>query len=103
MAGCISVCRSSAWSNQIIAGAYWVHADQVSKTASTCEFLTTGSSMVRGETIFIQPSRLEVGLAILFRIDESCVNNHSRQVEESALLTSDGVDEEDRQKEGKHV
>ncbi|KAL8001530.1 hypothetical protein Plhal703r1_c18g0082361 [Plasmopara halstedii] len=25
--------HSSAWSNQIIAGAYWVHADQASKTA----------------------------------------------------------------------
>ncbi|CEG41796.1 Predicted RNA-binding protein [Plasmopara halstedii] len=99
----MSVCRSSAWSNQVIAGAYWVHADQVSKTAPTGEYLTTGSFMVRGKKNFIQPSRLEVGLAILFRIDESCVNHHSRQVEESALLTSDGVDEEDRQKGGKDV
>ncbi|KAL7688937.1 putative NFACT protein [Plasmopara halstedii] len=75
--------RNSAWSNQVIAGAYWVHADQVSKTAPTGE--------------------LPVGLAILFRIDESCVNHRSRQVEESALLTSDGVDEEDRKKGGKVV
>ncbi|KAL7688940.1 putative NFACT, RNA-binding domain-containing protein [Plasmopara halstedii] len=99
----LSVCRSSAWPNQIIAGAYWTHADQVSETAPTGKYLTTGSFIVRDKKHFIQPSRLEVGLAVLFRIDESCVNNHSRQVKDSALLTSDGVDEEDRKKGGKDV
>ncbi|KAL8001541.1 putative NFACT, RNA-binding domain-containing protein [Plasmopara halstedii] len=86
-AGCMSVCRSSAWSNQIIAGAYWVHADQVSKTAPTGEYPTTSSFMVRGKKSFIQPLRLKVGLAIFF----------------PALLTSDGIDEAERGMGGKDV
>ncbi|OQR81173.1 hypothetical protein ACHHYP_16685 [Achlya hypogyna] len=76
-AGCMSVCRSNAWANQVVAGAYWVHADQVSKTAPTGEYLTTGSFMIRGKKNFIPASRLEMGLAIVFRIDESSVANHA--------------------------
>ncbi|KAF1336097.1 Nuclear export mediator factor, partial [Globisporangium splendens] len=75
-AGCMSVCRSNAWTSQVIAGAYWVHADQVSKTAPAGEYLTTGSFMIRGKKNYIQPSRLEMGLAIVFRVDESSVANH---------------------------
>lgn len=102
-AGCMSVCRSNAWTNQVIAGAYWVHADQVSKTAPSGEYLTTGSFMIRGKKNFIQPSRLKMGLAILFRIDESCVGNHSLQVKRSALHTSDGVEEVGKESEGEDV
>uniref|UniRef100_K3WCD0 Ribosome quality control complex subunit 2 n=1 Tax=Globisporangium ultimum (strain ATCC 200006 / CBS 805.95 / DAOM BR144) TaxID=431595 RepID=K3WCD0_GLOUD len=75
-AGCMSVCRSNAWTSQVIAGAYWVHADQVSKTAPAGEYLTTGSFMIRGKKNYIQPSRLEMGLAIVFRVDESSLANH---------------------------
>ncbi|KDO27470.1 hypothetical protein SPRG_07059 [Saprolegnia parasitica CBS 223.65] len=75
-AGCMSVCRSNAWANQVVAGAYWVRADQVSKTAPTGEYLTTGSFMIRGKKNFIPASRLEMGLAIVFRIDESSVAHH---------------------------
>jgi NFACT protein RNA binding domain len=28
-AGCMTVCRSNAWSQKIITSAWWVHADQV--------------------------------------------------------------------------
>ncbi|TDH72696.1 uncharacterized protein CCR75_006046 [Bremia lactucae] len=84
-AGCMSVCRSNAWTSQTISGAYWVHADQVSKSAPTGEYLTTGSFMIRGKKNFIQPSRLEMGLAILYRIDESCISNHTGLVEEREL------------------
>ncbi|CAK4148450.1 unnamed protein product [Aphanomyces euteiches] len=82
-AGCMSVCRSNAWANQVVAGAYWVHADQVSKTAPTGEYLTTGSFMIRGKKNYIPAARLEMGLAILFRIDESSVRNHIDDPEES--------------------
>uniref|UniRef100_M4B7J3 Ribosome quality control complex subunit 2 n=1 Tax=Hyaloperonospora arabidopsidis (strain Emoy2) TaxID=559515 RepID=M4B7J3_HYAAE len=92
-AGCMSVCRSNAWSSQVIAGAYWVHADQVSKAAPAGEYLTTGSFMVRGKKNYIQPSRLEMGLAILFRIDESCVSQHTRLNEEGVLHVADDNDE----------
>ncbi|KAJ0391869.1 hypothetical protein P43SY_011914 [Pythium insidiosum] len=81
-AGCMSVCRSNAWTNQVIAGAYWVHADQVSKTAPAGEYLTTGSFMIRGKKNYINPSRLEMGLAIVFRLDESSIVNHKVDTDE---------------------
>lgn len=84
-AGCMSVCRSNAWTNQVIAGAYWVHADQVSKTAPSGEYLSTGSFMIRGKKNYIQPSRLEMGLAILFRLDESSVANHRVDADDDEL------------------
>ncbi|KAF0686277.1 Aste57867_21883 [Aphanomyces stellatus] len=96
-AGCMSVCRSNAWSNQVVAGAYWVHADQVSKTAPTGEYLTTGSFMIRGKKNYIPASRLEMGLAIIFRIDESSVRNHiGDQDEEDDDQHHDGQGDESR-------
>ncbi|RLN49215.1 hypothetical protein BBJ28_00006339 [Nothophytophthora sp. Chile5] len=99
-AGCMSVCRSNAWTNQVIAGAYWVHADQVSKTAPAGEYLTTGSFMIRGKKNYIQPSRLEMGLAILFRIDESCITNHLPQGEGGISVALDESEEEDEVEKG---
>jgi len=99
-AGCMSVCRSNAWTSQVIAGAYWVHADQVSKTAPAGEYLSTGSFMIRGKKNYIQPSRLEMGLAILFRIDESCVRNHARQGEGRVQRTPEGPESEDEGQNG---
>ena len=66
MAGTMTVCRSVAWSCGIIANAWWVQAHQVSKTAPSGEYLTTGSFMIRGKKNFLHPKRLEMGLAMLF-------------------------------------
>jgi len=41
-AGNLSVCCSSAWDSKAGMGAWWVNADQVSKTAPAGEFLPTG-------------------------------------------------------------
>jgi predicted ribosome quality control (RQC) complex YloA/Tae2 family protein len=79
-AGWMSVCRSHAWASQVIAGAYWVHADQVSKAAPSGEYLATGSFMVRGKKNYVNPSRLELGLGIVFRVDEA--SRGERQVED---------------------
>ncbi|KAI9913755.1 hypothetical protein PsorP6_006139 [Peronosclerospora sorghi] len=97
-AGCMSVCQSSAWTSQVIAGAYWVHSHQVSKTAPAGEYLTTGSFMIRGKKNYIPPSRLEMGLAILFRIDESCVANHARRSEGRIHQEAERSNEEDVEK-----
>lgn len=75
-AGTMTVCRSAAWSSHVLTSAWWVYHDQVSKTAPSGEYLTTGSFMIRGKKNFINPSRLEMGLAILFKIDESCIARH---------------------------
>ena len=43
-AGHMCMCRSSAWKSRTITSAWWVYHNQVSKTAPSGEYLTTGSS-----------------------------------------------------------
>lgn len=50
--------------------------DQVSKTAPTGEYLTTGSFMIRGKKNFLPPSYLILGLSFLFRLEDGCIENH---------------------------
>lgn len=75
-AGTLSVCCSNAWNAKAGMGAWWVNADQVSKSAPTGEFLPTGSFMVRGKKNFLPPAQLVVGFAILFKISEDSVAQH---------------------------
>lgn len=75
-AGQACVCRSAAWSAKIVASAWWVHPEQVSKTAPTGEYLTTGSFIIRGRKNYLPPQPLVMGLGFLFRLDESCIAGH---------------------------
>lgn len=50
-AGTMSVVQSKAWDSKIVTSAWWVSADQVSKTAPSGEYLTTGSFMIRGKKV----------------------------------------------------
>ena len=56
--------------------AWWVYDDQVSKTAPSGEFLPTGSFMIRGKKNFLNPSRLEMGYTLLFKIDDANLERH---------------------------
>ena len=56
--------------------AWWVHANQVSKTAPSGEYLTTGSFMIRGKKNYLPPSPLVMGFGFLFKLDDACVANH---------------------------
>merc|ERR1712131_74088 len=56
--------------------AWWVHAQQVSKTAPSGEYLTTGSFMIRGKKNYLPPSHLIMGIGMLFKLDETCVAKH---------------------------
>lgn len=79
----------------MVTNAYWVWGDQVSKTAPTGEYLTTGSFMIRGKKNFLPPSHLILGLSFLFRLEDGCVERHlgERKVltasEEDALSLAD--------------
>ncbi|XP_056248763.1 ribosome quality control complex subunit NEMF-like [Seriola aureovittata] len=75
-AGTMSVCYSAAWDAKIITSAWWVHHHQVSKTAPTGEYLTTGSFMIRGKKNFLPPSYLIMGFGFLFKVDEQSVFRH---------------------------
>ncbi|XP_039993054.1 nuclear export mediator factor Nemf-like [Xiphias gladius] len=75
-AGTMAVCYSAAWDAKIITSAWWVHHHQVSKTAPTGEYLTTGSFMIRGKKNFLPPSYLIMGFGFLFKVDEQSVSRH---------------------------
>ena len=75
-AGCMAVSYSAAWEARIVTSAWWVHHSQVSKTAPTGEYLTTGSFMIRGKKNFLPPCYLMMGFGFMFRLDETCIENH---------------------------
>uniref|UniRef100_A0A7N5ZTV6 Ribosome quality control complex subunit NEMF n=1 Tax=Anabas testudineus TaxID=64144 RepID=A0A7N5ZTV6_ANATE len=75
-AGTMAVCYSAAWDAKIITSAWWVHHHQVSKTAPTGEYLTTGSFMIRGKKNFLPPSYLIMGFGFLFKVDDQSVFRH---------------------------
>ncbi|KAI1779341.1 fibronectin-binding protein A N-terminus-domain-containing protein [Hypoxylon cercidicola] len=75
-AGSLAVCASSAWDSKAGMGAWWVNANQVSKSAPTGEFLGTGSFMVRGKKNFLPPAQLLLGLGLMFKISEESKARH---------------------------
>ncbi|RMZ86914.1 hypothetical protein DV736_g5862, partial [Chaetothyriales sp. CBS 134916] len=77
-AGVLTVCTSSAWDSKAVMGAWWVSADQVSKTAQTGEYLATGGFMVRGKKNFLPPSQLLLGFGVMWLISEESRVNHGK-------------------------
>ncbi|KAL8387384.1 hypothetical protein RB595_009941 [Gaeumannomyces hyphopodioides] len=77
-AGQLAVCASGAWESKAGMGAYWVGADQVSKSAPTGEFLPTGSFMVRGKRNELPPAPLILGFGVMFRISDESKAKHTR-------------------------
>ncbi|KAK3903506.1 fibronectin-binding protein A N-terminus-domain-containing protein [Staphylotrichum tortipilum] len=75
-AGNLSVCCSNAWDSKAAMGAWWVNADQVSKSAPTGEYLTAGSFMVRGKRNALPPSLLTLGFGLMFKISEESKAKH---------------------------
>ncbi|XP_015126664.1 nuclear export mediator factor NEMF homolog [Diachasma alloeum] len=110
-AGTMAVAYSVAWEAKVVAGAWWVHHDQVSKTAPTGEYLTTGSFMIRGKKNYLPPCQLVMGFGFLFRLEESSIERHRGErrvktleedslvvesVEEDKEIAIDDSDEEGR-------
>jgi predicted ribosome quality control (RQC) complex YloA/Tae2 family protein len=77
-AGIMAVCRSKAWSAKMITSAWWVWAHQVSKSAPSGEYLTTGSFMVTGKKNYLPPSALEFGFGVMFRLDDASAARHAQ-------------------------
>ena len=75
-AGQMCICRSQAWNNKLVTNAYWVNTEQVSKSAPTGMYLSTGSFMIRGKKSFLSPSKLEMGLVLLFKLGEESIAAH---------------------------
>ncbi|KAF7197386.1 Nuclear export mediator factor Nemf [Pseudocercospora fuligena] len=75
-AGDLVVCTSSAWDSKAVMSAWWVNAEQVSKTADTGEYLAVGSFIIRGKKNFLPPARLLLGFGIVFQISEESKARH---------------------------
>ncbi|KAJ8971848.1 hypothetical protein NQ317_005836 [Molorchus minor] len=81
----MAICYSVAWEAKVVTNAYWVWGDQVSKTAPTGEYLTTGSFMIRGKEKFPTASHLILGFSFLFRLEEGSIEKH---LDERKVLTA---------------
>ena len=70
-------------------------ANQVSKTAPTGEYLTTGAFMVQGHKNFLPPAQLLLGFGILFKISEESKARHlkHRIQEDGSSKSSDIIHE----------
>lgn len=75
-AGMFAMCRSVAWDSNIVTSAWWVRAIQVSKTTSTGQYLPDGSFAIRGKKNFLNPTQLVMGIAFMFKVDESSAAKH---------------------------
>lgn len=75
-AGSLSVCSSEAWDSKAGMGAWWVNADQVSKSASTGEIMPAGDFIIQGKKNYLPPTQLLLGLGFIFRISEQSKGSH---------------------------
>ena len=75
----MAVCYSAAWDSKVVTSAYWVESSQVSKTAPTGEYLTTGSFMIRGKKNYLPPSHLILGFGILFKLGDDSLEAHRNE------------------------
>ncbi|XP_050405953.1 ribosome quality control complex subunit NEMF [Patella vulgata] len=84
-AGTMAICNSAAWDAKVITSAWYVYHEQVSKTAPSGEYLTTGSFMIRGK--FYIPSTKEGGLDL----EEGSVERHRGERKVRTLEDDDAI------------
>lgn len=77
-AGNLCVATSVAWDSKAVMSAWWVHANQVSKTTETGELLKTGGFIIKGEKNYLAPSQLVLGFAVMFQITLESIPNHRK-------------------------
>ena len=75
-AAVFAVAYSSAWEAKISSRSWWVHADQVSKTAPSGEYLTLGSFMIRGKKNYLPMPQLQLAFGFLFKLDDESIQRH---------------------------
>ncbi|VDN19382.1 unnamed protein product [Dibothriocephalus latus] len=75
-AGHMAVTLSNAWTAKVITNAWWVRYDQVSKTAPSGEYLTTGSFVIRGRKNLLPQCHLTYGFSVLFGLAEDSLDHH---------------------------
>ena len=89
-AGTLVVATSNAWDSKAVMSAWWVKPDQISRTAPTGEYLTTGAFTVRGQKNYLPPAQLLLGFGVIFQVSEESKARHlkHRLVDEPKLRTN---------------
>ncbi|KAL9124066.1 MAG: hypothetical protein Q9217_006571 [Psora testacea] len=77
-AGILAVAASTAWDSKAVMSAWWVYAEQVSKIASTGDYLQTGNFHISGQKNFLPPAQLLLGFGLMFKISEESEARHLR-------------------------
>ena len=92
-AGILSVSMSNAWDSKALMAAWWVKAEQVSKTLSGGHVLPPGNFTVSGEKNYLPPAPLLLGFGVLFRVGEESKAKHTKHriYEGSGNAVSEGV------------
>lgn len=67
----MSLCMSKCWEEGVIRQVFYVEPDQVSKAPPTGEFISKGGFMIRGKKNILNPYRLEYGVGLLFKKEDS--------------------------------
>ncbi|KAK0404006.1 hypothetical protein QR680_017236 [Steinernema hermaphroditum] len=75
-AGTMAICYSTAWEAKVVVNSWWVRHDQVTRTAPTGEYLSTGSFMIRGKKNYLLGSQMQMGFGLLFQLDEDSLERH---------------------------
>lgn len=105
-AGTFSICFSRAWEAKIVTSAWWVRADQVSKTAPSGEYLGTGSFMIRGQKNFLPPMQLSLSFGFIFALDEEARKNkmlERKRRESEGLWSTEEVGDYEKYRIGDNV
>ena len=76
-AGAYALATSKAWDSKAVMPAWWVKADQVSKTAPNGDYLPDTFHVLSGKN-FLPPSQLLLGLGVVFRISEESKARHQK-------------------------
>ncbi|XP_025423052.1 nuclear export mediator factor NEMF homolog [Sipha flava] len=79
-AAVMAISYSVSWTMKInLQNAFWVKPEQVTKTAPTGEYLTTGSFMIRGKKNYLPATHLILGLSFLFKLEDSSIPRHENE------------------------
>ncbi|KAF9883825.1 hypothetical protein FE257_002762 [Aspergillus nanangensis] len=94
-AGNLSVATSNAWDSKAVMPAWWVHANQVSKTAPAGDLLPMGEFLSKGEKNFLAPAQLVLGFGVMFQISKESLKNHKLHRFDAVEPTESNVQNDD--------
>ena len=118
-AGTLAVATSTAWDSKAVMSAWWVQAEQVSKTTPSGDFLQPGIFGINGAKNFLPPAQLLLGFGLLFKISEGSKARHLKHrvhdeasaegasknasVHEEALDQQENLDDDDKSVAGSSI